>query len=415
MAYIGLDLTDPHARKPRPVDVAIVDMAGNCVFERLPALPGSDTAAWLAPITHGPNAGDVLIVDGPLALASLGNSLRNCERVLGTPGKTPDSVPRAGTRPFAGYIAGSVRLASRLVADGWTPVTAATPVESATLLEAYPGASWRKLVNGPLPHKTTHAGLRARESVLRALGLSFSRPPASHDELDAALCAWIGWRSRTSAGTASTVGTPCFELGGHLREGVIVDVPEGVARIAATSEGCTADARRSSASRPRDSIASPRSTGGAAVLPNGIEADWVYFANPTKADRSETAELALTEEILWRKAHNSAGRLCANVGNVAVGDVILLAYSEGAGHCSAIGTFKVMEPVNPVPGAAALNRFSDEKLSARLAESQYAVDQRLGVHTGFLVETLWVPAQGEAVSVVRPAGNNAIWRAVPRV
>jgi hypothetical protein len=139
----------------------------------------------------------------------------------------------------------------------------------------------------------------------------------------------------------------------------------------------------------------------------------VFFATPSKANRWETAELALTEEVLWRKAYNSIGSLCSNVGNVRVGDLMLLAYSAGSGRCDAIGTFRVMPPGDPVPGASALNRVSDSVLGERLAASGYPVDPVVGAHTGFLVETVWVPGPSELVQVTRPAGNNAIWRASP--
>jgi hypothetical protein len=32
MRFIGLDLTDPYAREPRRIDVAVVDEQGNCDF-----------------------------------------------------------------------------------------------------------------------------------------------------------------------------------------------------------------------------------------------------------------------------------------------------------------------------------------------------------------------------------------------
>jgi hypothetical protein len=408
MAFIGLDLTDPHAKSPRAVDVAVVDDSGSCAFEKLAGIPGADLAAWLAPVTKGPESGDVLIVDGPLALASTGASLRHCERLLGTPGKTPDVAPRPGTRPFAGYVAGSVALASRLVAAGWEPLEAPTENGTATLLEAYPGAAWPKLVNGKLPHKTTREGLRAREAVLTGHGLRFSRPPATHDEADAALCAWLGWQLRRhGAGAVRLVGTPCFHSAGRLREGVILDVQPAEQRIGVRRGD---EPRRGSAPAAAARRDGEASDGAVVVLPPGVSADWIYFANPTKADRLETAELALTEEVLWRKVHNSAGGLCSNVGRVRVGDVILLAYSSGAGQAQAIGTFRVMEPTAPVGRAPALEQITDAKLSERLARSGYAVDPVLGVQTGFLVETLWA-GTGEDVAVTRPAGNNAIWRA----
>ncbi len=340
--------------------------------------------------------------------------MRTCERLLGTPGKTPDALPQPRTKPFAGFVRGSVELAERLVEAGWNPIR--NPDDLApTMLEAYPGATWRKLVAQPLPHKATRAGIAAREALLRGLGLVFSRAPASHDELDAALCAWLGWQlRRVQAAVVVTVGTPCFDRSGRLREGVILDVAAGCAQVSLRSHD---DPNRAAAAPPPTHSKSPgaraRSETASAILPDGLEADWIYFASPSKANRWETAELALTEEVLWRTAYNSAGRLCANVGNVRVGDLVLLAYSAGSARCDAIGTFRVMPPADPVTGASALNRISDPVLADRLTGSQYPVDPVVGAHTGFLVETVWAPAQSETPQVTRPVGNNAIWRASP--
>ena len=105
MRFIGLDLTDPYARRPRCIDVALVDEQGNCEFSTLPGtMTGVSGSAFLEPISARPNSGDVLIIDGPLGLAEAGKGLRQCERTLATPGKTPDVLPTPGTKPFAGFV-----------------------------------------------------------------------------------------------------------------------------------------------------------------------------------------------------------------------------------------------------------------------------------------------------------------------
>lgn len=172
---------------------------------------------------------------------------------------------------------------------------------------------------------------------------------------------------------------------------------------------CAADGR------PRGRLATMRAqlstiASGPSRLPAGIAADWIYFATPSKANDSGTAHFALRDGVLWRKAHNSAGALIANVGNVDIGDVILLAYGSGNGKYSAVGTFRVLEPRFPVDRAPALHQVEGD-LGARLTAAGYDVDPHLGVHTGFLVETEWTPSPGERVPVDRPAGNNALWRA----
>jgi hypothetical protein len=99
MRFIGIDLTDPYARRPRSADVAIIDGQGACHFVAVPApRVGGSVAGWLAPVGATPTSGDVLVIDGPLGLANVGEPMRDCERLLGAPGKTPDALPVAGPR-----------------------------------------------------------------------------------------------------------------------------------------------------------------------------------------------------------------------------------------------------------------------------------------------------------------------------
>jgi predicted nuclease with RNAse H fold len=225
MRFIGLDLTDPYAREPRRIDVAVVDEQGNCHFSTLPgAMTGTSGSGFLEPISAGPNSGDVLIIDGPLGLAEAGAGLRQCERILRTAGKTPDVLPTPGTKPYAGFVRGSVELAARLDADGWIPVVDEVSLPSATMLEAYPGCSWTALAGARLPHKSTRDGLRSRELLLSRNGVRFQRQPQTHDQLDAALCGWLGWTIHREPTRIVLVGRPAFRVGNHLREGAIVQV-----------------------------------------------------------------------------------------------------------------------------------------------------------------------------------------------
>ncbi|MFY0582497.1 hypothetical protein ACN28S_56845 [Cystobacter fuscus] len=144
MRFLGWDLSDPFARRPRAVDVAVVDLHGRVDFEQRewPAPDGEgrlDPEALVAAFPVGP--ADVVVVDGPQALA------------------------RPGER---------VREAERLEAEGLR----------------FPGAG--------LP---------------------------THDELDAALCAWLGWLTRTAPERVHAVGLPLWrDAEGWLREGRILDI-----------------------------------------------------------------------------------------------------------------------------------------------------------------------------------------------
>ncbi len=96
----------------------------------------------------------------------------------------------------------------------------------ARLFEAFPGATWRQLAVEKLGKKSSPEGRAARRERLEAAGLCF--PGAglpTHDELDAALCAWLGWLTRTAPERVHAVGLPLWRDGeGWLREGRILDV-----------------------------------------------------------------------------------------------------------------------------------------------------------------------------------------------
>jgi hypothetical protein len=247
--------------------------------------------------------------------------------------------------------------------------------------------------------------MSARERLLSQAGLTFVRRPTSHDQLDAALCAWLGWRLHRDPASVDLVGERLFRDGEVLREGVILQVAQGpeepfLRLPVSSSPGATA-LRRSDSER------------GGVRVPDVVPVDcqWVYFATPARADRWETAELAMDEGVICRPAHNRNGSLIANVRHVQPGDVLLLVYSD-QGECEVIGAFLVLEPDQPAEAAPAVQRLTDPSLSRRLAASGYAVDPRVGCHTAFLVAPLWTPDR--RCTMPRPAGNNALWRAAAR-
>ncbi|WNG40108.1 DUF429 domain-containing protein [Archangium violaceum] len=231
MRFVGWDLTDPYSRACRPVDIAEVDTRGQVRFSEAhwPARPSRegdfDPAHLAAAFPVG--AEDVLVVDGPQALARPGASVREAERLLRAPGRTPDVLPEPG-RPFSGFVRGSVLLFAGLrVRGGWPLLDVDTSeLGKARLFEAFPGATWRALAVEKLGAKASREGRERRRAALEARGLRFpARELPTHDQLDAALCAWLGWLTRRAPEQVVAVGAPLtVDAHGWLREGRILDL-----------------------------------------------------------------------------------------------------------------------------------------------------------------------------------------------
>ncbi|NPC75932.1 DUF429 domain-containing protein [Corallococcus exiguus] len=228
--FVGWDLTDPFARAPRPVDEAIVDGDGRVRFSQRvwPSAReryGLDPEALAEAFAVGP--GDVVVVDGPQALANPGAKVRDAERKLRAPGRTPDVLPVPG-EPFAGFVRGSVLLFAALRAHVRVPMLDLdTPsLSHARLFEAFPGATWRALAVEKLGAKSTPEGRARRQALLEASGLRFEDSgTCTHDQLDAALCAWLGWLTRTRPRDVIAVGLPLTRVADEtLREGRILDL-----------------------------------------------------------------------------------------------------------------------------------------------------------------------------------------------
>jgi hypothetical protein len=229
--FVGWDLTDPYSRACRPVDVAEVDARGRVRFsERRWPTPsrkdgGFDPEALAAAFPVG--AEDVLVVDGPQALARPGASVREAERLLRAPGRTPDALPEPG-RPFAGFVRGGVLLFASLRARGGLPLLDldTDALDEARLFEAFPGATWRALAVEKLGAKASREGRERRRAALEARGLRFPAGELpTHDQLDAALCAWLGWLTRKAPEQVEAVGAPLtVDARGWLREGRILDL-----------------------------------------------------------------------------------------------------------------------------------------------------------------------------------------------
>lgn len=227
MRYLGLDLTDPYSRSPRPVDVAEVDALGRVRFsERRWPAPGKDGSLDVEGLAAAfpVETGDVLVIDGPQALARPGARVRESERLLRAPGRTPDVLPQPGP-PFAGFVRGSVLLFAALHSKHGLPMLD-VDTGGARLLEAFPGAAWRSLAVEKLGAKASREGRERRRAALESRGLRL--PPGglpTHDQLDAALCALLGWLSQTAPEAVRAVGAPLtVDVWGWLREGRILDL-----------------------------------------------------------------------------------------------------------------------------------------------------------------------------------------------
>ncbi len=105
---------------------------------------------------------------------------------------------------------------------GWTVASDDIALRRATLLEAFPGAIWTALARARLPPKTRREGFAARARLLVDNGLRFLRAPTTHDQLDAALCAWMGWTLHRSPARVRAAGLPCARAARQLREGWII-------------------------------------------------------------------------------------------------------------------------------------------------------------------------------------------------
>jgi len=234
MLFVGVDLTSAFAQQPRAIDIAVLDDHRNCRFVRAnwpqtASVTGRDTVVMRSmlsvPIGNEPN--QVWAIDGPQGLASAGQTMRHCERVLGTPGHTPDMLPPAapGGRPFGDYIRSSVDLFAALLAGQPALQLAglgAATVMNATLYEIFPGSEWVVLAGRRLPHKTSNAGRAARRSLLSRLGIQRLPTNPTADENDAVVGAYLAWCTRHAPDAANLRGLPPNHSQGELREGYIL-------------------------------------------------------------------------------------------------------------------------------------------------------------------------------------------------
>lgn len=343
--YVGLDLTDPFSRARRAIDIATVSNKGDVRFDLLQWQP-RETASF-APVADEiargfPRSEHFLVIDGPQALATPGNSRRRCEALTRTPARTPDALPEADRRPFAGYVRGSVLLWRELMSSGWSVAEELDQIQPGRLAEAFPGDAWRRLSPHRLPSKATAPGRAARLALLRQLGLTLpAHPLPTHDQLDAALCAALGYWSRNGGRAVQLVGEALRMEGDALREGYILSpVPEVQVRGGAIRAAAPLPARveaqspmRTATPGPADlPVSRPTVHAAARKRPNGPRLEpgevWVYFAHSSQADQVTTFEIIEGEEVLWRPARNSAGQAIANLRRLQPGDPLVVVHGS---------------------------------------------------------------------------------------
>ncbi|ATG90633.1 DUF429 domain-containing protein [Methylomonas koyamae] len=237
MKFVGIDLTSAFSASPRPIDVAVLDDQLNARFLAV---------AWpkaAAVIDRNPNfltemlqkevpvkssERMILAIDGPQGLAAVGNSMRACERILGTPGRTPSTLPPAEETgaPFQGYIRSSIDLFAGLA--GASPNWQLSGLNGvgnfeAGLWEVFPGAEWGVLAKRRLPLKTTIAGRKARRDLFEALRVKFTTQALpTPDQNDALVGAYLAWCVHNRASSIEFVGVAPEVTNGEFREGFIL-------------------------------------------------------------------------------------------------------------------------------------------------------------------------------------------------
>lgn len=236
MKFIGVDLTSAFARRPRGIDIAVLEQSLSvrfyqAVWPERHLVTGRVAASLcdmlLKPIGCAVDEPMVLALDGPQALARDGEPRRACERILGTPGRTPCELPDAGEgMPFQGYIRSSIDLFAALMhANSRYQLAGFDGIaqSDANLFEVFPGAEWTVLAGGRLPAKTTRHGREARYELFCRMGLSFldDRVPSA-DQNDAIIGAYLAWCAYHKPDAVELVGDAPMIASSELTEGFIL-------------------------------------------------------------------------------------------------------------------------------------------------------------------------------------------------
>lgn len=226
LLFVGIDLSDPFAKRERPCTRAILVPDLRCTFDEWIY---NETGLAIVPpdVLHLPH---IVAIDGPQGLAaSAEQRMRVCEQQLGVAGKSPYGLPPIGC-PYAGFVRGSVKLFYALYKSGGLRLYGMQKSQqsNSNLIEVYPGSAWSVLAGGHhLTKKRLLEGRKARYALLVRRGLSFPQGYSieglpTHDQLDAAVAAYISYLFKKSK--TSDYGRNPFEDAsrGVLREGLIV-------------------------------------------------------------------------------------------------------------------------------------------------------------------------------------------------
>ncbi len=220
--YIGGDLTDRYSRACRCIDVCGLTLKGS----RLTALfwhwqwDPAPQSLDVKPIIPEIRRTHAVMLDGPQGLARPGESLRLCERLTRTVGRTPDIRPPRG-RPYAGFLWSSLDLFTSLAREG-TQIS--PPGFVGGVSEVYPGYIW-KVLSDRIPSKKTKEGRLARKRILEALGVSSLPELPTHDQNDACVAALLAAATDSAIPGVAVkgVGAPLIvDPEGILREGLMV-------------------------------------------------------------------------------------------------------------------------------------------------------------------------------------------------
>lgn len=223
---IGIDLSDPFAKRQRPCTRAILWPDLQCKFDDWTY---DETGFAIVPpdLTH---LSHIVAIDGPQGLAgSQEQRMRLCEKQLGAASKSPYDFPPIG-RPYAGFICGLVKLFYSLhrSVNFCLHGMHRSQQSNANLIEVYPGSAWPVLAGGHrLEKKALFEGRKTRHELLVRQGLNFTEryrieSAPTHDQLDAAMAAYIAYLFRN--GKTKDCGRKPYEDTSLsiLREGLIV-------------------------------------------------------------------------------------------------------------------------------------------------------------------------------------------------
>ena len=225
LLFIGIDLSDPFAKHKRACTRAILGVDLYCMLDEW----GYDLTGRTIVPPKVANLPHIVAIDGPQGLASSPErKMRLCEQQLRAAGKSPYDFRPIG-QPYAGFVGGSVRLFYSLYKSGNFQLYGMpkTKLSAVNLIEVYPGSAWPVLAGYRLNKKRLLEGRRARYKLLLEQGIVFEQrysieKPPTHDQLDAALAAYIAYlfRNRKTRGFGNT---PFEDASvGVLREGLVV-------------------------------------------------------------------------------------------------------------------------------------------------------------------------------------------------